>query len=134
MGWISDFIYSSISDTLLPVVRPLLEDVVFEVLGERQVPTRTDFREVRDLVNGMRGSVSTAANTAKKLEARVAVLEAGHAEHVDHIKALFAQLEAQQASTTKKAPAAKKATAKKPAPRKKATAPKTGSAKTRKAS
>ncbi len=114
MGWISDFIYSSISDSLLPVVRPLLEDVVYEVLSDRQVPTRTDFREVRDLVNAMRGSVSSAANTAKKLDARVAALEAAQAEQAEHLEALFAKLEALQgARTPRKAPAKKKAPARK---------------------
>lgn len=94
MGWISDFLYSSISDTLLPVVRPLLEDVVMEVLNDRQVPTRTDFREVRDLVNGMRGTVSTAGTTAKKLAGRIEALEVAQAEQAALIAALQARLEA----------------------------------------
>ncbi len=135
MGWISDFIYSSISDTLLPVMRPLLEDVVFEVLGDRQVPTRTDFREVRDLVNGMRGSVSTAVNTTKKLETRLAVLEAAQAEQAEHIKALFARLDDRKATVPKKT-AAKKTAAKKTAAKKtaakKTTAKKTTAKKTAK--
>ena len=67
MAWIADFLYSSISDTLLPVVRPLLEDVVYDILNDRQIPTRTDYREMRDLVNDMRGAVSTATNLTKRL-------------------------------------------------------------------
>ncbi len=82
-----DFVYSTISDALLPVARPLLEDVVFEILGERQVPTRTDFREIRDLVNGMRGTVSSAGNTARRLEERVTALEAAVAALTADIQA-----------------------------------------------
>ena len=98
MGSLSDFIRSTANDALLPFVREALEDAVLEVLNDRQVPTRTDFKEVRDLVNSMRGSVSSTANLLKKIEARVDALEA----------------------QTKKATPRKKAAPKKAAPRKKA--------------
>ena len=110
MGWMRDFVYSSFSDALLPIARPMLEDVVFEILGERQVPTRTDFREIRDLVNGMRGPVSSAATTARRLEERMAALE-------QSVEDLGAQVRAVQAP--KKAPARKKAASKKKAPARK---------------
>ena len=70
-----DYIRSVITDATLPLTRQLLEDVVMEVMNERQVPTRTDFKELRDVVNGMRGKTSSAASTAKKLEKRLTELE-----------------------------------------------------------
>ena len=87
MSSLGDFIRSASSDTLLPVFRQTLEDVVMEVLNERQVPSRTDFHELRDLVNSMRSSVSSTANAMqaidarlKNLEERVAVLDAPSAK------------------------------------------------------
>jgi len=61
---------------MLPVVRQTLEDVVMEVLSERQVPTRTDFHELRDLVNSMRSSVSSTANAMKTIDTKLVELEA----------------------------------------------------------
>lgn len=71
-----DYVKSVVTDALLPSTRQLLEDVVMEVMNERQVPSRTDFRELRDVVNGMRGKTSSAANGAKKNQKRVEALEA----------------------------------------------------------
>ncbi len=110
MGWMRDFVYSSFSDALLPIARPMLEDVVFEILNERQVPTRTDFRELRDLVNGMRGPVSSATSSARRLEERVIALEQA-------IASLTAQVQA--TSTPKKASGRKKSSSSKKSPAKK---------------
>ena len=75
MSSLRDFIRSASSDTMLPVFRQTLEDVVMEVLSDRQVPSRTDFHEIRDLVNNMRGTVSSASNAIQKLENRVTEIE-----------------------------------------------------------
>lgn len=76
MGQARDFILSTVSDALLPRLKPLLEDVVLELLGDRQVPTRTDFQELRDLANNLRGQVSGAAATTTRLRTQVEALEA----------------------------------------------------------
>ena len=60
---------------MLPVFRQTLEDVVMEVLSERQVPSRTDFHELRDLVNSMRSSVSSTANAMKAIDTKLQELE-----------------------------------------------------------
>ena len=70
-----DYVRSVLSDALLPFSRQHLEDVVMEVLNERRVPTRTDFQELRDTVNSLRGQVSTANSTVRRLEKRIAALE-----------------------------------------------------------
>lgn len=76
MGSAGDFVRSTLSDALLPFARQLLDDVVMEVINDRQIPSRSDFKEVRDLVNQMRGQVSTAATANKALRDRVEQLEA----------------------------------------------------------
>ncbi|MCP4803893.1 MAG: hypothetical protein GY913_14370 [Proteobacteria bacterium] len=70
-----DYLRSVVTDAVLPISRQLFEDVVMEVMSERQIPSRTDFRELRDVVNGMRGKTSSAASGAKKNEKRIASLE-----------------------------------------------------------
>ena len=75
MGSLREFVGSYASDLMLPAFRNTLEDVVYEVLNEREVPNRTQFAEVRDLVNNLRGPVSSATSAIKKLEKRVAELE-----------------------------------------------------------
>ncbi len=75
MGSLSDFIRSASSDSMLPFLKQALTDVVMEVLGERQVPTRTDFRELRDVVNKMRSSVTATTSSVKKMEERLVAME-----------------------------------------------------------
>ena len=75
MSSLGDFLRSATSDTMLPVFRQTLEDVVMEVLSERQVPSRTDFHELRDLVNSMRSSVSSTANAMKAIDTKLQELE-----------------------------------------------------------
>ena len=95
-----DYIRSVVSDAALPLTRHLLEDVVMEVINERQVPSRTDFTELRDVVNAMRGKTTSAASTARKLEARLAELETRVAELAAENEALRTEL----AEPKKKAP------------------------------
>lgn len=76
MGSTGDFVRSTISDALLPFARQLLEDVVMEVVNDRQIPSRGDFKELRDLANQLRGQVSAANNANKALRERVEALEA----------------------------------------------------------
>lgn len=76
MGSAGDFVRSTVSDALLPFARQLLDDVVMEVINDRQIPSRSDFKELRDLVNQMRGQVSTAATANKAMRDRVEQLEA----------------------------------------------------------
>ena len=135
MSSLTDFALSVFSDALLPFFRQAFEDVVYETLNDRKVPTRTDFIELRDLVNRMRGQASSAVNKTKKLDARaggfeekLAALTAASAAQEATIASLRAQLErlraleaavnALQAPPVLEAPAAKKPAARKPAARK----------------
>lgn len=85
-----DYFTSSMADALLPSLRRSFEDVVYETLDHRQVPTRTDFKDLRDQLNGLRGQLTGAVGGVKKLsddlegavdrlsalEARTAAMEA----------------------------------------------------------
>jgi hypothetical protein len=75
LGSLRDFVGSYASDLMLPLFQNTLEDVVYEVLNEREIPNRTQFAEVRDVVNNLRGPVSSATSTLKKLEKRITDLE-----------------------------------------------------------
>ena len=75
MGTTRDFIASGMADLLLPLLRRSMEDSVYETLDSRQVPTRTDFKEVRDLVNSLRGQVSGTTNAIERIVARLEALE-----------------------------------------------------------
>jgi hypothetical protein len=76
MGTTRDFLASGLADTLLPLLRRAMEDTVLETLDDRQVPTRTDFKEVRDLVNALRGQVGGTTKGIERLVARLDQLDA----------------------------------------------------------
>lgn len=83
MGSARDFLSSSMADALLPALRRSFEDVIYETLDERQVPSRTDFKDLRDQVNGLRGQLTGATSGVKKhadqleaFEDRLAAIEA----------------------------------------------------------
>ncbi|HCH66786.1 MAG TPA: hypothetical protein DFR83_28545 [Deltaproteobacteria bacterium] len=62
-----DFIAATFSDGLLPVLRRPVEDVIYETLDQRQIPNRTDFKELRDLVLSLRGQVTGMASGIRRL-------------------------------------------------------------------
>lgn len=109
MGSTRDFVYSSVSDALLPFARQLLQDVVMEVLNERQVPTRTDYQELRNVVNGFRAKATSSAKASKGIDKRLAELEAKLVELQARNEALEAQLAALPAKKPTRSRARKKA-------------------------
>lgn len=85
MGSKTDFLHATLGDALLPILRNPMQDIVLETLDQRQVPNRTDFKELRDLVNGLRGQLGGATAGIKKigetldeLEDRLRVVEEQH--------------------------------------------------------
>ena len=58
-----DFIASTLADALLPLFQRTMEDVVYETLDDRSVPTRADFKDLRDLVEWL-CSATTGATVA----------------------------------------------------------------------
>ena len=67
MGVTRDFVAATVADALIPSFRRPVEDIIYETLDQRQIPNRTDFKEIRDLVNSIRGQVSGTANGIQKL-------------------------------------------------------------------
>lgn len=67
MGSTRDFIAATFSDGMLPVLRRPVEDVIYETLDQRQIPNRTDFKELRDLVLSLRGQVTGMASGIRRL-------------------------------------------------------------------
>ncbi len=70
-----DFFASTVADGMIPYLRRPVEDIIYETLDHRQVPTRTDFRELRDLVNSLRGQLTGATGGVRKLAEQVEALE-----------------------------------------------------------
>jgi predicted nucleic acid-binding Zn-ribbon protein len=89
MGSTRDFIAASLADSMLPLFRRSMEDVIYETLDKRQVPNRTDFRELRDLVNGLRGQLQGATKGVKKLAE-------GNEDLEDQLDALSTRLDAME--------------------------------------
>ena len=67
MGVTKDFIKATIADALTPTFQRPMEDLIYETLDRRQVPTRSDFTELRDLTNNLRGQVSGAIQSLRSL-------------------------------------------------------------------
>jgi len=97
-----DFVSATLSDATLPLLRRPVEDLIYETLDARQIPNRSDFKELRDLVSNLRGQLTGLTSGVKKLteaveesderneslsgrleaaEARLDTLEAGPSEH-----------------------------------------------------
>jgi chromosome segregation ATPase len=118
MGSTRDFLRSALTDALLPVTRQLLEDVVMELLTDRQVPSRSDFQDLRDLCNSLRGQVSASGALVKRAQAQVdelgaalAASEAARAELARRVESLEARLEAAAATADRPTPRRKRGAA-----------------------
>lgn len=70
MGATRDFVSATVADALLPAFRRPVEDIIYETLDRRQIPTRTDFKEMRDLLNNLRGQVSGTSSGIRKVVER----------------------------------------------------------------
>ena len=82
MGTTRDYLRSALTDALMGPLRLPVIDIIYETIDERQMPTRTDFKELRDRVDALRGQTSGAtggikrlAKTHQDLEERLDVIE-----------------------------------------------------------
>ncbi len=92
MGSTRDFIAATFSDGMLPVLRRPVEDVIYETLDTRQIPNRTDFKELRDLVHSLRGQVSGIASGIRRLADGAEEASDTASEQADELAALRAEL------------------------------------------
>ena len=75
MGSTRDFIAATLADSLLPLLRRPVEDIIYQTIDDRQIPSRSDFRELRDLANSLRGQLTGAVGGVKRLADRIEALE-----------------------------------------------------------
>ncbi|MEC7948775.1 MAG: hypothetical protein VX265_14505 [Myxococcota bacterium] len=112
MGSTKDFVAATVADAMLPWFRRPVEDVIYETIDRRQIPNRTDFKEIRDLVNNLRGQLTGAtggvkrlAETADELEEQLEAMEEKlgslqkRLERLDALEARIAALEAKPAAS-----------------------------------
>lgn len=113
MGSTKDFVAATVADAMLPWFRRPVEDVIYETIDRRQIPNRTDFKEIRDLVNNLRGQLTGATGGVKRLaettdeleerlegvEARLTALESRLAG-MDALEARITALEARPSAAT----------------------------------
>lgn len=102
-----DFVNATLADRLVPLLRRPVEDLIYETIDKRQIPSRTDFKELRDLVNQLRGQLTGATGGVKRLadsvegleealepvQARLAVLD-GFEARLDALEAVLGRAEA----------------------------------------
>ena len=95
MGVTKDFIMATIADAMTPTFRRPMEDLIYETLDRRQIPTRTDFKELRDLVNNLRGQVSGSVQSVRALHSKLEEVEDQDENEnlAEHLKPLEDKLE-----------------------------------------
>ncbi len=72
MGTTRDLITSSLVDSVLPYLERALEDVVYEVLDRRRVPTSTDLDELRKRQSELESRVGVLQKRVAELEDQLA--------------------------------------------------------------
>ena len=70
-----DFVGALFGDALLPFIRRPVEDVIYQTIDDRQIPNRSDFKELRDLANGLRGQLTGATSGVRQLAEQIESLE-----------------------------------------------------------
>lgn len=70
-----DFVGALFGDALLPFIRRPVEDVIYQTIDDRQIPNRSDFKELRDLANGLRGQLTGATSGVRQLAEQIEALE-----------------------------------------------------------
>ena len=71
MGTTRDLFTSTLVDSALPYLERALEDVIYEVLDRRRVPTRTDLDELRKRQAQLESTVGILRKRVAELEARI---------------------------------------------------------------
>jgi regulator of replication initiation timing len=68
MGSTLDFLGATIADALSPRFRRPVEDIIYETIDRKQIPTRTDFTELRNTLNSLRSQSTGAQKGVEKLK------------------------------------------------------------------
>ena len=87
MSSLKEFVAGTIVDALVPLLRRPLTDVIVEVLDERKTPNRTEYQEVRNVVDDLRGKINRASRSTEPDDL------AGLATRLDALEARLQALE-----------------------------------------
>ena len=68
MGSTLDFISATMADAISPKLRRPVEDIIYETIDRKQIPTRTDFSELRNIVNSLRSQSTNSTRGISKLK------------------------------------------------------------------
>jgi len=81
MSSLKEFVTGTIVDALVPLLRRPLTDVIVEIMDQRKTPNRSEYQEVRNVVDDLRGKLNRAlrkfdSSDLEGLSARISDLEA----------------------------------------------------------
>ena len=80
VGTLSNIVLGGLADRLTPVLQTPVEDIIYEVLDARGLPTRTEVRDLRNRVERLEQTVAELTDTVEKLQqAQAAAPEAAPA-------------------------------------------------------
>jgi hypothetical protein len=71
VGTARELVSSSLVDSLLPYMERALEDVIYEILDRRRVPTRTDLDALQQRQSQLESQVGVLRKRVSELEARL---------------------------------------------------------------
>ena len=91
MGSTLDFLGATIADALSPRFRRPVEDIIYETIDRKQIPTRTDFTELRNTINSLRSQSTGAQKGIEKLKSGLDDIE----ESIHDLTTRLSDLEAQ---------------------------------------
>ena len=137
MGGFLSIVVGGVADRLVPVMQTPIEDIIYEVLDQKGLPTRSEVRDLRNkldrlektigdlsgAIDGLRGDVEQASASAERAREAAAATPAPAARKAPAKKAAPAAPAKKAATAKAKAPAKKAAAPKAKAPAKKAAAP-----------
>jgi hypothetical protein len=72
MGPARDLLLSSLADSVLPFLRRSLEDVVYEILDRRRVPSRGDFEDLEQRHARLKAELARLTREVEGLKAAAA--------------------------------------------------------------
>lgn len=75
MGSTMDFISATLTDAVAPKFRRPVEDIIYETIDRKQIPTRTDFQELRNTIDALRSQSTGTSSGIIKIKTGLDELE-----------------------------------------------------------
>ena len=79
LGGIFSFVVGGVADRLFPVLQTPVEDIVYEVLDARELPSRQKVRELRNKVDTLEKTIGDLVTALEGMKAEVAAVAAARA-------------------------------------------------------